>query len=159
MQHSFRLVPLLVAAFSVSLTGCWDVVTTHYDTLAEFKDKDHGWLPADLLPASTHDITTRNDLDFNTSSGEFSFDPGEAANFLAQLKPGAPTQSPYENWDRIVRRHDQSGRKAWTYNSEGTLWVFFCNRDEGYCEYDMWDIVRHTTTPPPMRRPDPRPPV
>lgn len=148
MRRPLWLLPLIVAAFGMSLTGCEEyVVTKHYGTLAEYED--HGWLPAELLPASAHHITTINDLDINHSSGEFSFDPREAATFQAQLKPGAPTESPYVNWNKTIKRHDRSGRKAWTHNDGGSLWVFFCDSDKGHCEYDMWSIVSSTAIPTP----------
>lgn len=149
MRRPSWFLPLIVAALGMSIAGCGDVVTRHYDTLAEYKIEDHGWLPAALFPASTYDITTINNLDLSTSSGQFSFDHVEAAAFLAQLKPGAPTRLlPDQNWNRIVQRHAQAGRTTWTHSGDGSIWVFFCDRDKGYCEYDMWDAVKHTTLPP-----------
>jgi hypothetical protein len=56
-----------------------DVVSSHYATLAQARANqlfDKGWLP-DVLPPSTYDIRTSNDVERNTSVGEFRFAPTE----------------------------------------------------------------------------------
>jgi hypothetical protein len=54
---------------------------------------ERGWLP-DILPASAHDIHTRNNLDLNLSDGEFSFEPVDAAAFVSRVQPYTWTRQP-----------------------------------------------------------------
>ena len=61
-----------IAILSSLTVGC-DVVTSNYETMQDARNDrlfERGWLP-DILPDSTTSIRTSNDLDINTSVGEF----------------------------------------------------------------------------------------
>ena len=77
-----RIVIFVFAAFLVC--GCGDTVTSRYETRADAEaDKlfQRGWLPS-IIPKSSYDITTKNDLDINVSEGQFSFAPNHAEEFI-----------------------------------------------------------------------------
>lgn len=130
----------LVFVCAASLCACHlptDTVEREYATLAEARDDglfDRGWLP-DILPQSARDIRTRNNLDHNTSTGEFSFDPRDAPAFVARLKPGALPRMKFADWNAIVDAQAADGHRAWSYRDGVYGWVFFCNLRKGYCEY------------------------
>lgn len=132
---------VLVLAGAALLCACdlpSDTVEREYATLAEARQDglfDRGWLP-DILPLSARDIRTNNNLDHNTSTGEFSFDPKDAPGFIAPLKPGAVPAMKFADWNDIVAAQAADGRRAWSYR-EGAEhgWVFFCDLRKGYCEY------------------------
>jgi uncharacterized lipoprotein len=83
MKWMMALVSVLIIA------GCSDVVTDRYQTLQAARDDqlfERGWLP-DILPPSAHDIRTSNDLDLNTSEGEFYISELEFDAFVSRLQP------------------------------------------------------------------------
>jgi hypothetical protein len=84
---AFAVVLLLSCYFTALLLIPSNIVASHYPTLATARaDRlfERGWLP-DILPPSTYGIRTANDLDLNTSEGEFSFDHSEYVSFAKQL--------------------------------------------------------------------------
>jgi len=117
-----------------------DTVTRNYPTLADARS-DHlfgrGWLP-DILPPSTTDIRTSNDLDSNTSVGEFSFKNGESSTFYSNLQPGLPTSSRIGSWSEIVDDYTNTGHTQWQYRDSDTTWVFFCEQEANRCVYYAW---------------------
>ncbi len=115
-----------------------DTVEREYATLAEARQDalfDRGWLP-DILPRSARDIRTNNNLDQNTSTGEFSFDPNDAPALIARLMPGALPTMKFAEWNAIVAAQAADGRRAWSYRGGADYgWVFFCDLRKGHCEY------------------------
>jgi hypothetical protein len=113
---------LAAAAFlGLLLLARADLVSRHYSTLKDARADqlfERGWLP-DILPASAHDIRTTNDVDTNTSEGEFWFASADYQAFASRLK--------YE-------RGSQQG----TFSEDGSTWLFACEEQRGYCEYTMW---------------------
>lgn len=90
------------------LSSCSDVVKSSYATYEEAeKDKlfVRGWLP-NILPTTTKNIITKNDLDLNTSKGSFSIPSEDVPAFLTKL---------------IKKSED-----TYVYESErqGEFWVF-----------------------------------
>lgn len=89
-----------------------DTVEDLYPTRAEAQaDRlfERGWLPS-ILPDSSYDITTRNDLDTNTSKGSFSFDERDFPAFRAHLtETSTPSVYRYQGW---VFTLDSSGKKV-----------------------------------------------
>ena len=78
----------LLILFTLAIAACSETVTKHYPTRAGAEADslfERGWLP-DIIPASSRDITTNNDLDLNLSKGEFFFSPGDLAEFVTQLQ-------------------------------------------------------------------------
>jgi hypothetical protein len=116
-----------------------NIVTSHYSTLKDARTAElfeRGWLP-DVLPPSSFNIRTSNNLDVNTSDGEFSFVKEEWPLLEAKLLHGA-LPAPFVNWDRTVENLKKNGFTTLNYKGEETNWVFFCKPLQGYCEYDMW---------------------
>ncbi len=134
LAHSLPVVLVLI--------GCgMDVVTSRYGTLAEARaDRlfDRGWLP-DVLPPSTYDIRTSNDVAQNTSVGEFHFAPTEFALLKARLQPYASSGHPFgRDFERDLHAQIAAGHPAYQFAEGGSTWVFLCNSDAGRCKYTMW---------------------
>lgn len=130
---------VVMIASGLALCGCdLDVVETHADTLAEYEDR--GWLPAQLLPPSTHDIDLENNVDLNYSIGSFRFLPAEAGRFMQGVRSGVPPHSPFRHWRQIVADAREEGLSLWRYSEEGAEYAFFCDLSEARCEYWMWSI-------------------
>lgn len=69
------------------LCSCSDVVSSHYATYEEAREDKlflRGWLP-DILPSTTTNISTSNNLDLNTSIGQFILLPEDALDFTSKL--------------------------------------------------------------------------
>ena len=108
---------VLAAAGMMWLGGC-DDGTSNYDTLDDARSDEvfnRGWLP-DVLPASAHEIRVTNNLDLNSSEGEFSFDPADFPAFASQF---------------------ESFYQPFEYSSGGRTWTFFCDSVSGHCYYSM----------------------
>lgn len=132
-----RCASLVAMTILLATTGCeLDVVHTHYDTLADYDDR--GWLPASLLPPSTRDIDTRNNLDLNYSIGSFRFEAAEAARFTAGVRSGAQSRSPFRDWNETIADARKDGQSVWQYAEDQTEWTFFCELAIARCEYMMW---------------------
>ena len=130
------LAPLLLLL--LTLSGCSDVVTHHYPTYNDaVKDNlfGRGWLP-DFIPLSSFNITTSNDLDLNTSKGEFSFSSAASDAFLSKLHPHSGSASSY--FDAGVAANEQQNYAAYEYTKDGYIWVFIINREKGHAIYRLW---------------------
>lgn len=117
-----------------------DVVTSRYTTLAAARADNlfsRGWLP-DILPPSATNIRTSNNLDINTSDGEFSFVPSEYSLLTARVQPYKTMRTPFANFGKDATRMQCKGFLLSTYAEEDSIWVFFCKPAKGYCEYSMW---------------------
>ena len=131
------VVTLLITTFLLMPS---DVVTTRYSSLAEARTKllfTRGWLP-NILPESSKNIRTSNDLDINISEGEFEFSPQEWLSFSARLEPYSKISNPFRDYEGYILRMLEKGFIIRVHENEGTAWVFFCKSDKGYCEYQMW---------------------
>jgi len=117
-----------------------DVVENHYSSLANAR-ADHlferGWLP-DILPASAHDIRTRNNLDLSLSDGEFSFEPAEAAGFVSRVQPYRAAPNQLASIDPRAAKMRRKGFELYSFIDQDSSWVFSCKAEAGYCEYTMW---------------------
>jgi hypothetical protein len=117
VRSRMRCSPLIAMA-ALLLFGC-DVVTSRYATLDDARrDRlfERGWLP-DILPPSTRDIRVSNNVDVNTSEGEFSFDPAEFPAFADQLQ--------------VV------GKETFQFSSGQHSWKFSCHTSRGFCRYSL----------------------
>ena len=132
---------ILAAIVFLLASGC-DTYTaeSHYANLAQAR-ADHlfgrGWLP-DLLPESSTNIRTSNNLDVNTSTGSFEFAPTDFDKLYKKLTPGAAKTSKYSNWQSTIEKYTSDGFTPLTYKKEGYTWVFFCHMAKGRCDYFMW---------------------
>jgi hypothetical protein len=124
------------------LTG--DVVKSRYETLEAARADalfSRGWLP-DILPPSSRNISVSNNLDLNTSVGEFSFAPTEFDLLQAKLSPLDLPEHPFtDSFDAEIERHVLAGHPAHQYIEDHSTWVFLCHPAIGSCEYTMW--LRH----------------
>ncbi|EKS7719757.1 hypothetical protein ACA876_004407 [Vibrio vulnificus] len=101
------------------LTGCSDIVQSHYDNYQQAKADqlfERGWLP-DVLPVSTTQIEVANDLDNNTSQGSFLIAEKEMGQFLSQLQP-LETANQYR------------------FESDNSVWIFTLN-EAGKVSYQL----------------------
>ncbi|EJX1089308.1 TPA: hypothetical protein I7787_23305 [Vibrio vulnificus] len=101
------------------LTGCSDVVQSHYDNYQQAQADqlfERGWLP-DVLPVSTTQIEVANDLDNNTSQGSFLIAEKEMGQFLSQLQP-LETANQYR------------------FESDNSVWIFTLN-EAGKVSYQL----------------------
>lgn len=131
---------LLIGGIAVLVFLPDDVVTTKYASVtAARKDElfGRGWLP-DVLPPSARDIRVSNNLDLNTSEGEFSFDAKEAGALKAKLIIHEIPQAPFENWNGYVEKKRKAGFEIAGYSNDASDWVFLCKYQHGECEYVMW---------------------
>ncbi|MFA6241616.1 MAG: hypothetical protein WC655_11830 [Candidatus Hydrogenedentales bacterium] len=142
-SHRARSAVTLSAFFLalLLLAGC-DVVTSEYPTRADAEAESlfaRGWLP-DFLPASSTDIVTHNDLDINTSWGEFRFEPSELDAFLARLTPGGenPSQRSFDPLREMLKRRGSEDYRKYSSSDEAHSWFFLVNPVEGHVFYCMW---------------------
>jgi hypothetical protein len=134
---------VLVAAAYVALLLLipGDIVTSRYASAMEARADQlfaRGWLP-DILPPSSHDIRTSNNLDVNTSEGEFSFAPSEYTQFAARVGPGPLLdKDPHATSENRILKMRNNGHTVSTYTEANSTWVFFCKPESGHCKYEMW---------------------
>jgi hypothetical protein len=124
---------LVISALLVC--GCGDTVTSRYETRADAEaDRlfQRGWLPS-IIPQSSYDITTKNDLDINVSEGEFSFSPNHAKEFTDHL--WRMDASEVSGADSVLFL--ERGYWPHAYRDEDSRWTFFVNSEKGHCEYRM----------------------
>lgn len=118
------------------LLGCDEVVTRRYATRSAAKEDalfEKGWLP-EIIPSSSRQIIVSNDLDTNTSKGEFYFDRSELPSFLAML---SEHQKNITSLDDATERYRNSGYIPYTYDAAGSRWIFFINSDREHAHYLM----------------------
>jgi hypothetical protein len=121
------------------------VVTSHdetYDQAARAGLFDRGWLP-DGSPVSSHDIRASNNLDRNTSEGEFSFAPETMASFVRLLVPFSREDAADADPPEVVARREAEGYVAYTLTNGSRVWVFFLNGADGHAYYRLWPTRKH----------------
>jgi len=121
------------------LAAC-DEVSSSYDTLDAAREGgvfERGWLP-DLLPKSAHSIHVSNDVNLNTSQGEFEFSPVDFEVLESSLRGSVPDTAPFSDWQSFVSKRREEGNVALAYSKHGTVWVFVCNVPAGRCLYRAW---------------------
>jgi hypothetical protein len=135
---SIRVLALLLVA---AMAGCeMDIAEDRYSTLADARaDRlfERGWLP-DVLPLSSVDIHTVNNLDVSTSTGSFRFLPSEGSVLFAKLTAGVPAQAPFSDWSGMLAEYKQRGFTTWSLRQDDMHWAFFCLPERGRCEYTAW---------------------
>lgn len=113
-----------------------DNVKTHYKTYEDALGTDdyftNGWLP-DIFPKTIYDITTNNNLDLNTSYGKFYFPSTDWLKVKNKFKQSNKTEK--EKFKKFVSNHSQS--EIYKYQNAGSIWIFACKPQKGYCEYVM----------------------
>jgi hypothetical protein len=131
------VVPLVLVGFGLRYVGDLDVVTREYDTY-EAADRvfTGGWLPV-FIPVSATGIVTRNDLDLNTSNGEFHYDPVDTDAFLANLRPLQDQDNPAKEYHARSGEMISGSYRPFEYRNVGSIWVFFVDGQAGHVIYDM----------------------
>lgn len=124
------------------LASCANIneVRSHYATRKDAEADQlfqRGWLPS-IIPTSSYQITTKNDLDFNLSNGEFFVSPGEMYKFTKLLTPYSPLKNPYTNFKEEVSQKKKQGFKVYSYSEDNSQWVFFVNENAGHVVYTLW---------------------
>ncbi len=110
---------ILVVLAGLLLASCDERVKSTYATRTDAVADllfERGWLP-DIIPPSSREIVTKNDLDLNTSSGEFFFDSVEASAFMGKMM-----RTP------SLDRGDYQGFMFET-------WKFLVDPKRGHCRY------------------------
>ena len=131
---------ILTFLLCLFLVGCSDVVTSHYKTYNDAASDQlfaRGWLP-DFIPSSSLNITTSNNLDLNTSEGDFSFRPVDTQAFVSKLNPYSGRKSPYVEYDKVVKKRIGQGYTPYEYTKDNLIWVFLLNGDKGHAYYYLW---------------------
>ena len=109
------------------ITGCSDVVTTRFETVAEAKQQgafQRGWLPP-LLPDSARAIIERNNLDLNIGSGSFEYDVAERRAYIERLCQ-----------QRAVSRHDGPA-DVLVLDTSTSRWEIRLDRDSGRGQWSI----------------------
>lgn len=120
---------------SLLFCSCGDTVLSRYETRADAEaDRlfQRGWLPC-IIPQSSRDITTKNDLDINASEGEFRFLPDHAKDFTDQLQRMDASEVSNSDSACFIER----GYMPHTYRDKDSWWTFFVNSEKGHCVYRM----------------------
>ena len=115
-----RYIALTVVAVTLVI-GCAESVQLNYSTRTDASAESlfaRGWLP-EIVPASSRNISMRNDLDLNISNGEFSFQQSDHDAFVSQLK-------------RVSSR-DECGLLAYVYGD----WTFWMSGNKNHCRFHM----------------------
>ncbi|MDE1465891.1 hypothetical protein [Spartinivicinus poritis] len=115
MKHFLVLVVITV------LSGCSDDTSSSYTSYAEAKQDKlfaRGWLP-DILPTTTVNITTKNNLDINTSQGNFTIPLNDLKQFTRELS--------FIKNNHYCFFDNNSTSKA--------SWQFLIDAESGYVEY------------------------
>lgn len=132
---------LLLALYCGGLWFLWDMeITREYDSYEAAADGNvfgGGWLPA-FVPKSATRIAVTNDLDTDTSRGEFRFDPADTGALLARLRPWQDGGAPSGDYAARVAQMEARGFRAYEFAADGNVWVFFVHERDGRVEYDMW---------------------
>ncbi|NNK75895.1 MAG: hypothetical protein HKP42_07510 [Maribacter sp.] len=114
---------IFIILITLILAGCFpDVVTNDYETYEKAvagKLFERGWLPNNL-PKSTMNIKVKNNLDLNTSTGEFYIDLEELNSFISQLEH--------------MKNHS-NGNSQYKYSSGVSLWTFTVDPRNGHVRY------------------------
>ena len=130
MGH-FHIAPLVLAV--LLLCCCRDTVTSRYETRTDAEaDRlfERGWLP-EIIPQSSYDLSTKNDLDANVSEGGFFFT--DATEFIGHLRKMKAAEVSGSDSARFMEK----GYWPYSYRTNQSWWIFFINRDKGHCEYRM----------------------
>lgn len=98
----------MLTALTLFANSCSDVVSSHYvdyQGAVEARLFERGWLPS-ILPESTTDIETHNDVARNASHGQFRIPDNEIERFLSQLHRKSDDGYVYKNTWTFVMQQD-----------------------------------------------------
>lgn len=105
-----RFIRTFLLSLIVALVcSCSDQVSSHYSTFSEAREDrlfERGWLP-DILPQDTTHISVTNDLDLNTSNGQFHIPQGALSRFKEKLQRQSET---------IYIYRERDSKAVWIFN-------------------------------------------
>lgn len=138
----FRVFLMVLAVSIAAIFFCFrlmpsDVVNEHYETFAAAEKAGlftRGWLPQ-IIPVSSEKIVITNDLDLNTSSGEFHFSPPELDSFLQKMTPISNASQLFtkERQRRLVK----DGYKPYEFIQHDIRWEFLVDDKQSHALYEM----------------------
>lgn len=129
-----------ISLISFTLQSCIFSNGINYENMQAAKaDRlfEKGWLP-EILPTSTVDIKTDNDLDLNMSEGEFRIPIKDLDLFISKLEPYKNIKSPLRNFKDIVTEKTEKDYLSYSFFDDGSTWVFFINKEQGHIYYYLW---------------------
>jgi len=130
----------LILFTSLLLISCGPDVTKHYAIKADAGADamfEKGWLP-ELIPNSAKEIKIENNLDLNTSSGIFKFEPSDWSKFERSVNMKLKSVSPFSRWSETQADFKARGYHQLAHSEDTSTWVFFCQPIIGTCEYFTW---------------------
>jgi len=146
-RHPFRFIigASLVLAASlcvlfvalILIFDVFDTVERNYETKQDAKNDrlfERGWLP-DIIPNSSSDIALSSNLDINTSTGSFKFDPEELDEFVRSIENTTKQDTRWMGEYPKMEILSSSGYLSRYYRNNGTVWRFFIHPDTGHCVY------------------------
>lgn len=126
---------IFVALACLLLACCNEIVEDRYDTRNDAETDrlfERGWLPK-VIPQSSYDLLIQNDLDLNTSEGEFRFDPQDIDEFFRALRECRKSDIDPDT----LLSEAKLGYRPFCYSSEDSRWIFWINRERGHCRYSF----------------------
>ena len=153
MKKSIKIcaVGALICSLCIFLMALFfdDTVTSYYSAYSEAKADsifERGWLP-EFIPFSSRKIITKNNLDINTSNGEFYISAEDTVAFISKLAPYGNHQFEYlERNLKILNRLREGGYTAYEYANNDSIWIFFVNIQTNHVLYDFlpnrYDLLR-----------------
>ena len=111
-----KLITFIIVLLCIS---CSDVVTDHYLTHQDAKNDRlfiRGWLP-DILPITSTNIKTENELDLNSSKGSFNIPVNDIPSFISILQ--------------------KKSEQTYIYEHGKSKWVFTINHELGHVVYSL----------------------
>ena len=140
-----------IAAFSVLVLAwlvfefSWIVgpvfADEHHATHEEARDSglfERGWLPA-IIPTSAREIELRNNVDINTSEGEFRFEPSDAPAFVHEIFLGHDGRAKLGEPSEIDELKSR-GYIDYDFSNNGRCWRFAIHPEEGHCHFWMSQV-------------------
>jgi hypothetical protein len=124
---------VIMVMLFINLRSC-DTVTEKYDTYAEAKAGgifNRGWLP-EVVPASATKLIATNNLDTNTSEGEFYFSSDDAPLFISSLQL---YEAPVAELLTKEVELKPKGYGSYEYVQGSSRWVFFVQGRIGHVIY------------------------
>ncbi|MEO6052609.1 MAG: hypothetical protein ABIP97_01210 [Chthoniobacterales bacterium] len=103
----------------ILLGGCSDQINRSYATLQDAQEAiKKGWIPG-ILPPSTHSIRESHNLNVNTGSGSFAFDPKDKDYIFTQ---GASIEKIHPAFGTQIYELQKQGYGFAAYSRENSAW-------------------------------------
>ena len=139
----FLIGAFLILAVSLSVLiaatifGAFDTVERNYQTKQDAKaDRlfERGWLPI-IIPSSSSNIKVSSNLDINTATGSFRFNPEEFDDFVRSIQDTTEKDTRFMGDYPRMKFLSDSEYISLYYRNNGTVWRFFIHPNSGRCEY------------------------